>query len=92
MNGKHLWMRTIGSTVVGEGVDSVIFAVIAFYGTIPLAALITVIWSGYLFKVAYETVVTPVTYLIINRLKKAEGIDVYDRGINYNPFHLSENV
>jgi queuosine precursor transporter len=88
--GRHLWMRTIGSTVVGEGVDSVVFAVIAFAGTLPLAGLITVIWSGYLLKVIYEALATPLTYLVVNKLKRAEGIDVYDRGISYNPFALKD--
>ncbi|OGG48492.1 transporter [Candidatus Kaiserbacteria bacterium RIFCSPLOWO2_12_FULL_52_8] len=89
-NGKHLWMRTIGSTVVGEGVDTVLFTFIAFYGVFPLAALLTVLVSGYLLKVAYEIVVTPITYLIVNWLKRAEGMDIYDRGIDYNPFTLAE--
>ncbi len=91
MEGKHLWMRTIGSTIVGEGVDTVVFVGVAFYGTVPLAVLVTAIWSGYLFKVVYEIIATPVTYTIVNWLKRAEGIDVYDRGIDYNPFHLSSN-
>lgn len=90
MNGKRLWMRTIGSTIVGEGVDSIIFASIAFYGTMPFSALVSLILSIYIFKVAYEILATPITYVIVNRLKRAEGIDVYDRGISYNPFHLSE--
>jgi hypothetical protein len=88
MNGKHLWMRTIGSTIVGEGVDTIVFVLVAFYGTLPLAALFTVIWSGYLFKVGYEVIATPITYAIIGWLKRAEGVDVYDRGIDYNPFTL----
>ncbi len=88
MNGKHLWMRTIGSTIVGEGIDTVLFATIAFAGTIPFAGLAMLILSGYVAKVAYEVVLTPVTYLIVNKLKRAEGIDVYDRGITYNPFVL----
>ena len=88
MNGKSLWMRTIGSTIVGEGVDTIVFVLIAFYGTLPLAALFTIIWSGYLFKVGYEVIATPITYLIVGWLKKAEGIDVYDKGIDYNPFIL----
>ena len=90
MNGKRLWMRTIGSTIVGEGIDSVVFGVIAFAGLIPTSALVSVILSGYLVKVAFETLATPLTYLIVNKLKKVEEIDVYDRGINYNPFYLSE--
>src|SRR3989344_7517955 len=92
MNGKSLWMRTIGSTIVGEGVDTIVFVLIAFYGTLPLTALFTVIWSGYLFKVAYEVIATPITYLVVGWLKRSESIDVYDKGISYNPFHLSEKV
>jgi len=89
--GKYLWIRTISSTVVGEGVDTLIFGIIVFAGTIPIAALATLIISGYLAKVAYEVIFTPVTYLIVNKLKRAEGIDVYDRGISYNPFLLKDN-
>lgn len=90
MNGKYLWMRTIGSTIVGEGVDSFLIIIIAFAGTVPNSALPQLIISGYLLKVAYEVLATPFTYLIVKRLKRAEGIDVYDRGINYNPFTLKE--
>ena len=89
-SGKHLWMRTIGSTIVGEGLDTVIFITVVFAGTIPAAVLVSLIVSQYLVKVAYEAIVTPLTYLVVNKLKAAEGIDVYDRGINYNPFTLAE--
>ena len=92
MKGKHLWMRTIGSTAIGEGVDSILFVSIAFAGTMPISGLITVIYSIYLLKLGYEIIATPLTYLIVNNLKKAEGIDVYDNGISYNPFHLSEKI
>ncbi len=85
-NGKNLWMRTIGSTVVGEGVDSILFYTIAFVGIISNTELLTLIGSAYLVKVLYEVLATPLTYYIVNKLKKTEGIDVYDRGINYNPF------
>lgn len=88
MKGKHLWARTISSTVVGEGVDTFLFVVIAFIGTIPTGSLLMVILSGYLFKVFYEILATPLTYLIVNKLKKAESVDVYDVGVNYNPFSL----
>jgi uncharacterized integral membrane protein (TIGR00697 family) len=91
MEGKHLWMRTIGSTVVGEGVDSLVFVFVAFFGAIPVSGLFTIIGSIYLLKVLYEAAITPLTYLIVNKLKRAEGVDVYDRGISYNPFHLSDN-
>jgi queuosine precursor transporter len=92
MNGKRLWMRTIGSTLVGEGVDSVLFALIAFGGLLPWGALFTVIYSGYILKVVYEVIATPLTYAIVRELKRREGVDVYDRNINYSPFHVSENV
>ncbi len=87
-NGKHLWMRTIGSTIVGEGVDSIIFGIIAFAGTIPASGLAILIFSGYLAKVIYEVILTPVTYIIVNKLKRTEGINVYDREISYNPFRF----
>lgn len=90
MHGKRLWMRTIGSTIVGEGADSIIFALIAFAGTIPASGLITLILSGYFIKVAFEIAATPITYFIVNKLKRAEGIDVFDNNISYNPFRLSE--
>ena len=90
MRGKHLWIRTISSTIVGEGVDTFLFVTIGFIGTIPTGNLVMVIISGYLFKVFYEILATPLTYLIVNRLKKAEGVDVYDIGVNYNPFSLKK--
>ena len=86
--GKRLWMRTIGSTIVGEGVDSFLFAVVAFAGKMPIAGLVSLILSGYLAKVVYEVILTPVTYAVVNKLKKAEGIDVYDRDISYSPFEF----
>ena len=86
--GKHLWIRTIGSTIVGQGADTIIFVIIAFWGIVPVNILITTIWSGYLFKVIYETLATPFTYMIVNWLKKKEGIDTFDKGVNYNPFRL----
>ncbi len=89
-NGKHLWSRTIGSTIVGEAVDTVFFVTIAFAGILPAGALITIILSGYFLKVAYEVIVTPITYAIVGWLKREEGTDVYDRGISYNPFLLKD--
>lgn len=88
--GRHLWMRTIGSTVVGEGLDSVIFGVVAFAGVIPTPVLITLIVSSYAAKVLFEVACTPLTYLVVNKLKRAEGIDTYDRGVRYNPFLIRE--
>lgn len=90
MKGKRLWVRTISSTIVGEGVDTFLFVTIGFLGTIPTTALLVIMLSGYLFKVFYEILATPLTYLIVNKLKKAEGIDVYDVDVNYNPLTLKE--
>lgn len=88
MEGRHLWIRTIGSTLVGEGIDTVLFVLIAFYGA-PWAStdmLITIIVCNYIFKVGVEVLFTPVTYAIVGFLKKSEGVDVYDKGTNFNPF------
>lgn len=89
MQGKQLWVRTIGSTVVGQGVDTILFTTIAFAGIFPTSLLITTILSGYIFKVLYEALITPVTYAVVGYLKRVEGIDVYDRDTNFNPFILS---
>jgi len=88
--GKKLWARTIGSTIAGEGVDTVVFTLVAFVGVLPLSAMITIMISGYVLKVGYEILATPVTYKIVHWLKRKEGIDVYDRGISYNPFVLAD--
>jgi uncharacterized integral membrane protein (TIGR00697 family) len=87
--GKHLWTRTISSTIVGEGVDTIVFALIAFYNIIPTNVLVSAIISGYIFKVLYEIVATPFTYVIVNFIKRREGIDVFDHNANYNPFDFS---
>jgi uncharacterized integral membrane protein (TIGR00697 family) len=84
--GKWLWSRTIGSTVVGEGVDTVLFVMIAFYGVFPNDLLMAIMISNYIFKVAFETFFTPLTYMIVRFLKNREGIDTYDYGTNFNPF------
>lgn len=83
--GKHLWARTIGSTVVGEGANTVLFYTIALYAVIPTGLLITSILSGWFLKVAIEIVMTPVTYKVIAKLKKVEGEDYYDTSTNFNP-------
>jgi queuosine precursor transporter len=85
-NGKWLWTRTIGSTVVGQFVDTTIVILIAFGGREAWATILSLIFWGYWSKVLYEAAATPLTYLIVNKLKRAEGIDVYDRGTNFNPF------
>jgi uncharacterized integral membrane protein (TIGR00697 family) len=83
--GRWLWSRTIGSTVVGQGFDSLIFVLIAFYGTIPTSALLSVILTQWVLKSAYEALATPFTYLVVGRLKRAEGVDHYDRDTSFNP-------
>lgn len=86
--GKYLWARTIGSTLVGQGLDTVIFCFVAFYGTIPDNVLWAVIISNYIFKCSVEIFFTPLTYAIVRTLKRKENIDIYDHGISYNPFNL----
>ena len=88
MNGRKLWIRTISSTMVGEAFDTLIFVLIAFYGVLPNDLLLTVIISNYVFKVGVEVIFTPITYLIVGRLKRSEGVDVYDRDTNFNPFRI----
>ena len=83
--GRYLWTRTIGSTLVGQLADSSIFITLAFYGNIPSSALIQVIVTQWLIKSAYESVVTPFTYAIVNYLKRVENEDHYDYGTNFNP-------
>jgi uncharacterized integral membrane protein (TIGR00697 family) len=83
--GKQLWMRTIGSTLVGQGLDSLVFITLAFVGTLPLAVLLTTVVTQWLVKSAYEAIVTPLTYLVVNFLKEREGVDVYDYDTHFNP-------
>jgi hypothetical protein len=88
--GKHLWTRTIGSTIFGEGVDSLLFYPLAFYGTgiIPDALLPTVMLTQFIAKVSVEVVFTPVTYALVGWLKRAENEDHYDRDTRFTPFSL----
>lgn len=88
--GRWLWTRTIGSTIVGQGLDSVIFIFLAFWGTSPQDTLISAMLTQWLFKVAYEAVATPLTYVVVNFIKRQEGIDTYDRDISFNPLSLAE--
>lgn len=83
--GKYLWTRTIGSTVVGELVDSTLFILIAFAGILPNSLLVTLIISNYIFKTLVEVAFTPITYKVVKFLKKNEGIDAYDTDTNFNP-------
>ncbi|MBR4795542.1 MAG: queuosine precursor transporter, partial [Lachnospiraceae bacterium] len=82
--GKNLWIRTILSTIVGEGFDSIIFITISFAGTMDNATLGKMILFQYLFKVAYEALFTPLTYAIVNFIKKKENIDTFDYDVKYN--------
>ena len=84
--GKHLWSRTIGSTILGEGADSIVFAVVAFAGVFPTAQLAMIAFSGFLLKTLYEIAATPFTYAIVRKVKNIEGIDTFDGGQSYNPF------
>jgi uncharacterized integral membrane protein (TIGR00697 family) len=86
--GKYLWTRTIGSTIVGEGADSLIFYPLAFYGMPdwPVAALGAVMLSQFILKVSWEVLLTPVTYAVVGWLKRKEGVDVYDVGTDFTPF------
>lgn len=88
--GRWLWTRTIGSTVVGEGLDSLVFYPIAFYGLWTTQALVSVIVFNWLLKVGVEILATPLTYLVVNTLKRAEGLDTYDRHTRFNPFSLRD--
>lgn len=84
--GRFLWTRTIGSTITGQFVDTVLVILIAFWGSASLADMLRLIASSYLIKVIYETLATPLTYLVVHRLKHAEGVDAFDNGTNFNPF------
>jgi queuosine precursor transporter len=87
--GRFLWTRTIGSTIIGEGLDTLVFCWIAFYGILPQPLFWSVLISNYVFKCAVEIVFTPLTYLIVGILKRKENVDVYDYGVSYNPFEMS---
>jgi uncharacterized integral membrane protein (TIGR00697 family) len=89
-NGRKLWTRTIGSTIVGQAVDTIIVIVLTFGGTYPVHTLINIIVTGYALKVGYEILATPVTYLGINWLKQAEQADAFDRHQSFNPFSFAD--
>jgi uncharacterized integral membrane protein (TIGR00697 family) len=84
--GKHLWTRTIGSTIVGQGVDSLLFYPLAFYGVWSTDQVLTVMATNWALKVGWEIVLTPVTYLFVNAFKRGEGLDVYDERTDFTPF------
>jgi uncharacterized integral membrane protein (TIGR00697 family) len=84
-NGRYLWLRTIASTLIGQAADSAVFLTIAFGGIIPADDLQRAIFSQWLIKVGYEVLATPLTYLVVNTLKRAEKVDFYDRDTNFRP-------
>jgi len=86
--GRWLWTRTIGSTLVGEGVDTLLFVLIAFYGILPFGLLVSVMISNYIFKVGLETVMTPLTYRVVDWLKLHEQEDYFDYKTDFNPFKV----
>ncbi|MFZ5812163.1 MAG: queuosine precursor transporter [Thermodesulfobacteriota bacterium] len=86
--GRFLWTRTIGSTLVGQLVDTVIFVAVAFAGIMPLGLLSTVIVSNFIFKTLVEIVFTPATYAVVGFLKRSEDEDYYDRHTDFNPFRI----
>ena len=88
--GRWLWMRTIGSTLVGQGLDSLLFMTVAFAGTIPAGGLLAAVVAQWLEKSAYEALATPLTYVIVGALKRREGLDVYDTDTHFNPLSLGE--
>ncbi len=84
--GKYLWTRTIGSTLVGQAIDTTVVMFAAFYGSRSLNTIWSLIVSGYLIKVVYETLMTPLTYAVVNYLKRTEGVDYFDRDTDFSPF------
>jgi queuosine precursor transporter len=87
--GRWLWTRTIGSTIIGQALDSAVFITLAFAGTIPSAVLASAIVTQWLVKSVYEALATPLTYAAVNFLKRAEGIDHYDLATRFNPFRIA---
>ncbi|TBH17496.1 queuosine precursor transporter [Thermus thermamylovorans] len=87
--GRHFWFRALLSTLVGQGLDTAIFLLVAFYGVWPGELLLAVFVSNYLFKVGVEVLLLPLTYKAVGFLKRTEGVDVYDRDTDFNPFRLA---
>ncbi len=84
--GRFLWLRTIGSTIIGEGADSFVFLTLAFWGVIPTPGLVRLILSHWWFKVIYEALATPLTYWVVNQLKRVEGVDAFDWDTDFRPW------
>lgn len=89
--GKHLWSRTIGSTIVGQGMDSLIFYPVAFLGIWENSVLITVMISNFLIKVSWEAILTPITYKLVHILKRAENVEIFDENTDFSPFKIKED-
>jgi len=87
--GKHFWLRAVSSTIVGQSADSFVFNFIAFAGIFPTSTVAYIAFSGFVLKTLYEVVALPLTYMVVPRLKRAEGVDTYDYGVSYTPFKLS---
>lgn len=86
--GRWLWLRTISSTLVGQGIDSAVFVTIAFIGIIPISILIGAAVTQWLAKSLYEALATPLTYAVVGSLKRVEKLDVYDRDTSFSPFSM----
>ena len=89
-NGRMLWTRTIGSTIVGQAVDTVLVVALTFGGIYSARILLNIIVTGYVLKVSYEVIATPITYLVVNWLKRAEHADAFDRHESFNPFSFAQ--
>ena len=87
--GRWLWLRTIGSTVVGQALDSIVFVTLAFAGAVPPRVLVPIVAAQWIVKVVYEAAATPLTYAAVAWLKTREGVDAYDRHTDFNPVRLS---
>ena len=89
--GRHLWLRTVSSTIVGQALDSAVFVVVAFAGVLPPGALVAAAVSQWAAKSLYEALATPLTYLVVGFLKRSEGVDHYDRDTRFSPLALRGN-
>lgn len=89
-SGRHLWLRLIGSTLIGEGVDTLIFFPVALYGLLPDGLLASIMLTNYVLKCAWEVLATPLTYAVVRALKRAEHEDYYDRDTDFNPFRFQD--
>ncbi|MFA6409597.1 MAG: queuosine precursor transporter [Gammaproteobacteria bacterium] len=87
-SGKVLWVRVLAALIIGQGLDTLVFSVLAFYGALSWHELFSLMLAVFLFKIFYQVVLLPLIYLIVRFLKKHEGVDIYDRKTNFNPFKL----